>query len=155
MMIVTAKLSKPKLLGIVCAAAAVVILMIVLSARGAMAQHTFGAKNKLETPESRVEFLLTQGYQVSQEPVRVQEVKIPEEFTEVYEAYNAIQKAQGMDLSRYRGKRVTQYVYAVENYPEAGSEPVYATMLLYKNKLIGADLSRGGSESFLRPLLSA
>ena len=48
-----------------------------------------------------------------------------------------------------------QYVYQVENYPGDNGDPVWATMLLYKNKLIGADLSRGGAESFLRPLLAA
>jgi hypothetical protein len=47
-----------------------------------------------------------------------------------------------------------QYVYLVEDYPDEG-EPVYATLLLYKNKLIGGDLSRGGTDGFLKPLLSA
>jgi hypothetical protein len=47
-----------------------------------------------------------------------------------------------------------QYVYLIENWPEADSEPVYASLLLYKNKLIGCDLSRGGQDGFLRALLS-
>lgn len=86
--------------------------------------------------------------------MRTQEVRIPKEFNEVYQQYNAIQTSQGFDLTKYQGKNVMQYVYLVENYPEENSDPVYATLLLYKNKLIGGDLSRGGAEGFLRPLLS-
>ena len=154
MVILTAKLSKPKLIGIVCAAAAILILIIVLANRGSAADLQETAAKKLETPESRVEFLASCGHTVSQEPARTQEVRIPEEFNEVYTQYNAIQQSQGFDLTKYQGKTVMQYVYLVENYPGENSEPVYATLLLYKNKLIGADLSRGGAEGFLRPLLS-
>ena len=102
-----------------------------------------------------MEFLASCGYTVKPDPARVQEVRIPEDWNEVYTQYNALQKSQGFDLSRYKGKTVMQYVYQVENYPGDNGDPVWATMLLYKNKLIGADLSRGGAESFLRPLLAA
>lgn len=154
MVILTAKLSKGKLIGIVCAAAAVLLLIILLANRSGGEALAETAGKKMETPQSRVEFLASCGYTVSQEPIRTQEVQIPKEFSEVYEQYNAIQKTQGFDLSRYQGKNVMQYVYLVENYPEEGSDPVYATLLLYKNKLIGGDISRGGAEGFLRPLLS-
>lgn len=154
MVILTAKLSKGKLIGIVCAAAALLVLIIVLANRSSAADLTETAAKKMETPESRVEFLASCGYTVSQDPVRTQEVRIPKEFNEVYQQYNAIQTSQGFDLTKYQGKNVMQYVYLVENYPEENSDPVYATLLLYKNKLIGGDLSRGGAEGFLRPLLS-
>ena len=158
MVIMTAKLSKPKLIGIVCGAVAVIVLIITLSSRGAAArlQETSGRRNvKLETSEARVAFLEENGYTVAQEPVRIQEVRIPEVFSDVYEQYNAIQQSQGFDLGKYRGKTITQTVYQVLDYPGEGDEPVYATLLLYRNKLIGADLSRGGAENFLRPLLAA
>ena len=158
MVILTAKLSKPKLIGIVCAAAAVIVFLVLLSGRGAAdaIQETGGRKPvKLATPEARVEFLEQAGYAVEATPVRTQEVRIPKEFSEVYEAYNDIQKAQGLDLGKYRDKTVLQVVYQVTDYPAEGDEPVLATLLLYKNKLVGADLSRGGAEGFLRPLLEA
>jgi hypothetical protein len=154
MVIFTAKLNKPKLIGIVAAAAAVLLLIIFLANRGTgTSMETAGGK-KLATAEDRVAFLSSCGYQVSQEPVRTQEVQIPKEWSEVYTQYNALQQSQGFDLSKYRGKRVMQYVYLIENWPEADSEPVYASLLLYKNKLIGCDLSRGGQDGFLRALLS-
>ena len=156
MVILTAKLSKGKLIGILCAAVAVIVLIIVLSARGASArlQETAGKPHiRLETAEAQAEFLEKNGFSVAREPVRVQEVRIPEEFSEVYQQYNEIQKSQGFDLHRYRGKTVTQTVYQVLDYPAEGDEPVYATLLTCRGKLIAADLSRGGEESFLRPLL--
>lgn len=156
MFIFTAKVSKFKLLAIAGAAVLVLVLVILLANRSGAADIAETAAAKLETPESRVEYLAGLGYTVSPDPVKTQEVRIPKEFTEVYEQYNAIQKAQGFDLKKYQGKGVLQYVYQVENYPGAEEgEPVYATLLLYKGKLIGGDLSRGGAEGFLRPLLTA
>ena len=152
MVILTAKLSKGKLIGIVAAAAALLLLIIFLANRPGGQDIAETAGKKLETPESRVELLASLGYTVSPEPVRTQEVQIPKEFSEVYEQYNTVQKSQGYDLTQYQGKNVMQYVYLVENYPEESSDPVYATLLLYKNKLIGGDLSRSGKDGFLRPL---
>lgn len=152
MFIYTAKLSKGKMAVVAAIAAAVILLMIFLMNRGTGTSMETVAP-KFSTPESRAEFLLSCGYTVSPQPVRTQEVLIPKEFTEVYDQYNALQQSQGFDLTKFRGKKVMQYVYAVENWPEENSDPVYATLLVYKNKLIGADISRGGEEGFLRPLL--
>ncbi|MDD6024075.1 MAG: DUF4830 domain-containing protein [Oscillospiraceae bacterium] len=152
MIILTAKLSKSKLIGIVAAAAAVLLLIIFLANRGSSGAEATGAV-KLSTPESRVEYLNSCGYQVSETPIRTQEVLIPEEWNEVYTKYGAMQEAQGLPLKKYKGKRAMQYVYQVENWPEENSDPVYASILICKNKLIAAELTRAGTDSFLRPLL--
>ncbi len=153
MVIYTAKLNKAKLIGIVAAAAVLILFIIFLSNKGTGTSMEPVSAQKLSTLESRVEYLASLGYTVSQEPVRTQEVQIPKEFNAVYSQYNSIQQSQGFDLEKYRGKRVMQYMYRVENWPETESGPVYATLLIYKNKLIGADLTRGGENGFLRPLL--
>ena len=44
------------------------------------------------------------------------------------------------DLTQYAGKTATRYVYEIENYPNA-SDPVYATLLVYKDQVIGADIT--------------
>ena len=72
MVILTAKLSKGKLISIICAAAALLVLIIVLANRSGAADVTETAAKKMETPESRVEFLASCGYTVSQEPIRTQ-----------------------------------------------------------------------------------
>lgn len=153
MVIFTAKVNKPKLIAILVAAAAIILFVIFLSNRGTGTDLTPAAGPKLSTPEDRVAYLSSQGYQVTQDPVKTQEVLIPKEFTEVYTQYNALQQSQGFDLTKYRGKRVMQYVYLVETDSQESGDPVYATLLIYKNKLIGGDLSRSGTEGFLRPLL--
>ncbi len=159
MVIFTAKLQKSKLIGIVCAAAVIVLLIVLLANRGQAGalQETFGRSGiRLETREDQIAFLAEQGLTAEAEPKSVQEVRIPKEWNEVYTAYNSIQKAQGLDLSKCKGKTVTQVVYPVTGYADDGDEePVYATLLLYRNRLIGADLSRGGVNGFLRPLISA
>lgn len=155
MVIFTTKLSKGKLIGIVAAAAALLLLIIFLANRGTGTAMETAAGTKLETPESRVEFLASCGYTVAQEPVKTQEVLIPKEWNEVYEQYAAIQSSQGFELKKYKGKKVMQYIYRVENWPEESPEPVYATLLVYKDKLIGGEITRGGENGFLKPLLSA
>ena len=83
MVILTAKLSKGKLIGIVAAAAALVLLIIFLANRGTGTAIETAAPKKLDTPESRIEFLSSLGYTVAEEPVRTQEVLIPKEWNEV------------------------------------------------------------------------
>ena len=58
----------------------------------------------------------------------------------MYQRYNALQISQGFDLTQYAGKTVTRYVYTVENYPDA-QEPVYATLLVYQDQVIGGDVT--------------
>lgn len=54
--------------------------------------------------QQRRDFMAAYGWEVEEEPLEIQEVLIPSEFDETYEKYNYIQKQQGFDLSRYRGK---------------------------------------------------
>ena len=77
---------------------------------------------------------------MSASPVESGQVRIPQTPTEVYERYNALQKSQGYDLSSFAGKAVMRYVYKINNYPGA-TEPVYGTLLIYKNQVIGGDVT--------------
>ncbi|MFR8333172.1 MAG: DUF4830 domain-containing protein [Oscillospiraceae bacterium] len=69
-----------------------------------------------------------------------QQVRIPSEVTDVYDRYNALQMSQGFNLTDYAGKTATRYVYEIKNYPNA-SDPVYATLLVYRDQVIGADIT--------------
>lgn len=155
MVIFTAKLSKGKLAAIAAAAAAVILLVIFLANRGTGTAIATAAGTKLESPEDRVEFLGSCGYTVSLTPARAQEVLIPKEWNEVYAQYAALQSSQGFDLKKYRGKKVMQYTYVIEDWPEEDSDPVCAVLLVYKDKLVGGEIKRGGENGFIRPLLSA
>lgn len=95
--------------------------------------------DKIKTESDRTAFLSQFGYTVKDTPIECVEVKIPKEFDKVFAAYNELQKAEGLDLSRYRGKTVMRYTYEVTNYPSYDGD-VLASLLVYKNKVIGGDV---------------
>jgi hypothetical protein len=80
------------------------------------------------------------GYQVNTSPTQSGQVKIPDKSSDLFDRYNALQKSQGYDLSQYAGKTVMRYVYKVNNLPGA-TDPVYATLLVYKDQIIGGDIT--------------
>lgn len=101
-----------------------------------------------KTNEQRISFLETFGWEVEGEEDEIVEVKIPQEFDDVFEKYNEIQKQQGCDLSKYAGKRCKRYTYVIENYP-GQAEGVRANILVYKNKVIGGDVCSVELDGFM------
>ena len=128
----------------VLAAVAALILALVLLFGGSQEETTPTAAN-LGSNDGRVQFLEDFGWDVTTSPRESTQVKIPEETTEVFDRYNQLQKSQGYDLSQYAGKNVMRYVYQINNYPGA-TEPVYATVLVYKNQVIGGDVTDTGAK---------
>ncbi|NLJ31651.1 MAG: DUF4830 domain-containing protein [Clostridiales bacterium] len=99
------------------------------------------------TGEERVAFFRQFNWQVSPEPVLVQDVTIPAKFNDTYNNYNRIQKDQGLDLAPYAGKVCRQWVYEVLNYPQ--ETEVRATILVYNDRVIGGDLSTTAVDGFM------
>ena len=146
MMIMTAKVNLKKI-AVVLAAVVGVILAILLLFGGNSAAPT--SAPAVSNNDSRVQFLQNMGWDVSTSPTESGQVKIPQEMTTVYERYNALQKSQGYDLSQYAGKTVMRYVYKINNFPGA-TEPVYATLLVYKNQIIGGDITNTGAKGVVQ-----
>ena len=137
MLVMTAKVNKKKIAIIATGVVAVVVALILL----------LGGKQSAPTSsitvsgnEDRVQFLNSFGWEVAASPIQTSQVRIPAESGEVFSRYNALQKTMGYDLSAYAGKRVMRYVYTVKNYPGA-TEPVYATLLISGNQVIGGDIT--------------
>ena len=105
----------------------------------------------VSTNDGRVQFLQSFGWQVASSPVESSQVKIPKENSEVFDRYNQLQQSQGYDLSQYAGKTVMRFVYKIENYPGA-TEPVYATLLVHKNQIIGGDITNTASKGSVQGL---
>ena len=137
MMVMTAKVDIKKVMVALAAAAALILALILLLGGTGTTQTAAPAAG---SNDARVEFLKSLGWDVTTSPVQSSQVKIPEQPDEVFNRYNALQKGQGYDLSQYAGKKVMRYVYKVNNYPDA-TEPVYATILVYKNEIIGGDIT--------------
>ncbi len=100
--------------------------------------------------DSRIAFLKKYGWEVEPEAREVIEVVIPEEFDTVYQKYNELQLAEGLNLSKYRGKSVKRYTYLVSNYEYDGT--VLANLLIYKDRVIGGDICSADAEGFVHGL---
>ena len=138
MMVMTAKVDMKKIALILGAAAAVIIALILLFGGGGETQTT--SATPVSNNDARVEFLKGFGWEVTNSPAESSQVRIPEETSEVFERYNQLQKSQGYDQTTYAGKNVMRYVYKINNFPGA-TEPVYATVLVYKNQVVGGDIT--------------
>ena len=137
MMFMTAKVDLKKILMILGVIAGVIAgALWLLGGDGDVST----AAPSVATNEGRVEFLKSFGWEVAASPVESSQVKIPKENSEVFTRYNNLQKSQGYDLTRYAGKNVMRFVYKITNYPGA-AEPVYATILVCKNQVIGGDIT--------------
>lgn len=136
-MIMTAKVDFKKIMLVLLSAAAILLALILFFGNGS---ENTAATAAVTANDSRVKFLESFGWQVTPNPKETTRVKIPEDSGEMFRRYNALQKGQGYDLSKYSGKKVMRFVYEITNYPGA-EEPVYATLLVYKNKIIGGDIT--------------
>ena len=146
MMVMTAKVDFKKIMLALTAVAALVLALIML----------FSGKDSTQTAapapsanDGRVKFLQDFGWDVTTSPTESGRVRIPKDSSEVFDRYNTLQKGQGYDLSKYAGKTVMRYVYQVNNYPGA-TETVYATLLVYKNQIIGGDVTDTAAKGHIR-----
>ncbi len=151
MIVFAAKVSVKKIVAGVLAAGAVVAGIVLLLPAAENAQTTVGEvglDSKLKTNEQRVALLESYGWQVDPEPRSEREVQIPKTFDDTYQAYNAIQLEQGLDLTPYQGKRATLYTYELTAYP-TGEQGVIANLLIRRNRLIAADISSAEADGFV------
>ena len=147
MLVMTAKVDTKKI-AVILAAAVLLIAGILMLAGGGRSQSTAAA---VGSNDARVAFLKNFGWDVAASPTESSQVRIPSEPSEVFDRYNALQKSQGYDLSAFAGKTVMRYVYKVNNFPNA-TEPVYATLLVYKDQVIGGDITDTSAKGAIRGL---
>ena len=150
MLVMTAKLDKKRIVVVILVLIAVAVALVLLLGSGKEAQAT--AAPSLSANEGRVAYLKERGWEVAATPVESGQVRLPKEADPVYDRYLALQKSQGFDLASYAGKTVMRYVYQVTNYPGGGTEPVYATLLIYKNQVIGGDVTDSAPGGQIRAL---
>lgn len=138
MVVMTAKVDFKKIMLIIGIAAVVLIAAIYLL--GGSKETLAPGGGKVTNNDSRVNFLQDYGWEVISSPKESSQVLIPSEPNQVFDRYNALQKCQGYDLSKFAGKKLMRYVYEIKNYPGA-TEPVLATLLVYKNTVVGGDVT--------------
>ena len=153
MFIKTIKVKKPNLL-----AAALLVVIVCLLAVVALTAYRSARSGgyKLENEQQRQEFLKEMGWEVSGEFDECRQVLIPEQFNEVYEGYNELQKQQGFDLSAYKGKSCDVYTYKVRNYKgHEDKDDVRCNLMICDDVLIGGDVSSTELDGFMQGLKNA
>ena len=140
MLIMTTKVDKRKLLIAAVAVVAAIALLAALGGGDSAPTASMSTAPAADTNDARVKFLTDLGWEVTPSPTESGEIRIPKAGDQVFDRYNELQKSQGYDLNKYAGKTVMRYVYQITNFPDA-KEPVYATVLVYKDKIIGGDIT--------------
>lgn len=93
------------------------------------------------TAEKRIEYIKSFGWDVGIAPTTIKEIRIPANFDEAYEQYNALQREQGFDLRKYRACYAYKYTYDILNYTTPSSVPICANLIVCDGRIIGADIS--------------
>ena len=153
MFVFSFKANKPKLIIALCVVICVLIAgTLALGGRKKPVVNDKVINYKANTPSECITILSQFGWTVNEEPVEVREVIIPSEFNDTYEAYNVIQKNQGLDLEPYKGFRAKKWIFEVKNYPEypADSGYIRATLLVYDGAVIGGDISSIEQNGFIQ-----
>lgn len=148
-----------KLLGIVSVTLVALIAIIVfvpVYSEGERAVNTSGAVqgavdysfDKVKSVSDAAAFLQQFGWTVNGNTAENETVTIPAEFDKVFAAYNEIQRAQGLDLSKYKKKELTRYTFEVTNYEDYDGR-VYANVLVYRGRVVGGDICSADVSGFV------
>lgn len=137
---------------LVAACALLATLVIMVPTYDAEASEAVGGTayryDKIKTDDDVEKFLSGFGWSVGDSPTEQTEVTLPDEFDKVFTAYNEIQRRQGLNLEKYKRKKVTRYTYEISNY-EGYEGKVYANVLVYRGKVIGGDVCSADKEGFI------
>ena len=103
---------------------------------------------KVKSEDDAEKFLAQFGWIVDASPVEVTQVTMPDEFDKIFGAYNEIQKEQGLNLLKYKRKKLTRYTFEVKNY-EGYDGRVLANVLVYRGKVVGGDICSADIDGFV------
>ena len=137
MQVITFKAKPRAIFGAILALVGVIVILLTfVSNHGGKSQQASANPINCATEEERAAYLTSLGWEY--DGVSEKEITIPAVFNQVYENYNAVQKEQGFDLEKFKGKTATIYTYNISNYRD--NKNVIANLLVCEGVLIGADL---------------
>ena len=106
----------------------------------------------IKSEEDRIAFISQFGISVNSTAVEEEDFKVPENFDRIIRDYNEIQKMQGLNLEKYKNKKVTRYTYEAVGY-NGIPDPVYVNLIIYRNTVIACDVSSTDPDGFVHPLV--
>ena len=101
----------------------------------------------VRTKEERMDFLKQFGIEVKEESEQTENFTVSETLDRVLLSYNELQKKQGLDLSKYTGKRLVRYTYEVTNCERDGT--VYVNLFVSRGRVVAGDVSGEGDAEFV------
>ena len=108
----------------------------------------------IKTDEDRVRFISQFGIKVKSEPTETEEFRVPENFDRVIAGYNEIQKKQGLNIEKYKNKKVTRYTYEISDYERDGKKAdAVVNLVIYKGTVVACDISSASPDGFVLPLV--
>ncbi len=152
MFIYSVRASTVKFFAIIALTLVVVIALLAVGGGGYIPASSSEINfSGMKENDARVEFISQFGVKVKEAPVETESFSVPDNFDRVIAGYNEIQKAQGLDISKYKNKRVTRYTYETVGYE--GGESCYVNLIVYRGAVIACDISSTDPEGFVRPLV--
>ena len=151
MFVYSLRASTLRFFGVIAVSLAVLITLITFvptHAEDGSEQTASYNYEKVKSEDDAENFLAQFGWSVDATPVEVTQVIIPSEFDKIFSAYNEIQKEQGLNLIKYKNKKVTRYTFEVKNY-EGYEGRVFANVLVYRNKVVGGDICSADVNGFV------
>jgi hypothetical protein len=128
-------------------------ILAVNSAEASLATSVLGdiKYDKIKSANDAVDFLLQFGIEVDSATAKEEEITLGGEFDRVMLSYNEIQKRQGLDLSKYKNKRLTLYTFKVTNFKQGGEgeNNVHANVFVFRNRVVAGDVSQEGENGFV------
>lgn len=104
----------------------------------------------IKDADDRIAFMRSFGIEVADGSEEKTEFSMPDNFDRVIAGYNELQKKQGLDLLKYKNKRVTRYTYKVTNYDSEGE--VWANLFVYRGKIVACDICSADPQGFVIPM---
>ena len=150
MLIWTMKFDRKKAAFWVIMAALVIIgIVLLLGARNRSPSGSGAAKASAsaKNEKARIAYLSDCGWTAESPAYKEETVLIPIHFSPVFEEYNALQKEQGFDLSRYSGKEVTLYTYRILD--SRFGDNVFASLYVSGGNVIGGDVHSTALDGFM------
>ena len=153
MFVCSVRASTVKFFGVIVLTLAVLIGALALGSAAveasAVAKVDFDG---IKTNEDRLEFSAQCGIEVAGEPSESVSFTVPENFDKVIAGYNELQKSQGLDISKYKNKKVTRYTYEIDGYGDY-SGAVNVNLIVYRNTVVACDVSSLDPSGFVAPLV--
>ncbi len=155
MFIYSIRASTVRFFGVLLLTLAVLVTILAVGANegGAVLAYSEGIKlDGIKTNTDRIAFIRQFGVEVNEEPIETVEFSVPKDFDRIINGYNEIQRMQGLDLSKYKNKKVIRYTYTVKTGADA--EPVNVNLIVYRNTVIACDMSSASPDGFVKPLIN-